>query len=269
MRGQTARVQLSYPSVPSMATTGPRTRQVFFMDRLLEISSTLIDMKERPMRIPLATLMLTLALSLPGLPSADVYKCPDPSGRQHYQNRPCEGADEPAIISPGPGSQYRGPALPLRPQAYAVPQSASVQEEGKTAAGGPVDTREFGMLEIGSSEARVLAKLGQPDRIFEAARTFVPVRRAGVGSSCARKSARRGSTTAMATRCARCCTLKMANSSGRRNRGGRHAVPLWCPGGVFVCGAATSERRLRLIWVCRGTQLNRRHEDFHLTGCKF
>ena len=79
------------------------------------------------------------------------------------------------------GSQYRGPSLPLRPQAQAVPQAAPHQEEGKTAAGGPVDTRTFGMLERGASEAKVLAKLGQPDRIFEAARTFVPVRRAGGG----------------------------------------------------------------------------------------
>ena len=35
MRGQTASVQLSYPSVPSMATTEPTTHHVLFMDRLL------------------------------------------------------------------------------------------------------------------------------------------------------------------------------------------------------------------------------------------
>lgn len=67
------------------------------------------------MHIPLATLALTLALSLAGMASADVYKCPDAAGRQHYQNRPCEGDDEPAIISPGPGSRYVGP--PVKPQA--------------------------------------------------------------------------------------------------------------------------------------------------------
>jgi len=37
------------------------------------------------------------------------------------------------------------------------------------------------MLEIGSHEREVLSKLGRPDRLFEAARTFVPVRRAGGG----------------------------------------------------------------------------------------
>jgi hypothetical protein len=47
--------------------------------------------------------------------------------------------------------------------------------------GGPVDTRTFGMLEIGSSEREVLAKLGHPDRIVEDAKTFVPVRRTGGG----------------------------------------------------------------------------------------
>lgn len=138
------------------------------------------------MRTPRATLTLTLVLSLAGVASADVYKCPDAAGRQHYQNMPCEGADEPAIISPGPGSQYRGPGAPVRAQAHAVPQvhaghqTAPAHAEEK-ASGGPVDTRTFGMLEIGSHEREVLSKLGRPDRLFEAARTFVPVRRAGGG----------------------------------------------------------------------------------------
>jgi hypothetical protein len=71
------------------------------------------------MRTPLATITLTLALSLPGLASADVYKCPDAAGRQHYQNMPCEGADEPAILSPGPGSRYVGPSVKAQAPAQA------------------------------------------------------------------------------------------------------------------------------------------------------
>ena len=71
------------------------------------------------MRTPLLTLTLTLTLSLGGLASADVYKCPDAQGRQSYQNAPCEGADEPAILSPGPGSQSTGPTVPVRPPVQA------------------------------------------------------------------------------------------------------------------------------------------------------
>lgn len=41
------------------------------------------------MRTPLATFTLTLALSLPGLSSADVYKCPAPGGKMIYQDAPC------------------------------------------------------------------------------------------------------------------------------------------------------------------------------------
>jgi thioredoxin reductase len=38
MRRQTVIVQLAYPSVPSIATTGLSTRQVFFMDKLLGVA---------------------------------------------------------------------------------------------------------------------------------------------------------------------------------------------------------------------------------------
>lgn len=69
------------------------------------------------MRTPLATLTIAALLSLPGLVSADVYKCPDAQERQHYQNAPCAADDEPAILSPGPGSRYVGP--PVVPQAQA------------------------------------------------------------------------------------------------------------------------------------------------------
>ena len=123
-----------------------------------------------------ATLTLAAILSLPGMASADVYKCPAPGGTSVYQDAPCSADGEPAILSPGPGSQYRGPSLPLRPQTHAVPQATPPPEEKKTATGGPVDTHTFGMLEIGSSAARVLAKLGQPDHVVEDTRTFVPVR---------------------------------------------------------------------------------------------
>lgn len=67
------------------------------------------------MRTPLATLTLTALLSLAGMASADVYKCPTQGGKAVYQDAPCAATDEPAIISPGPGSQYRGTTVPLRP----------------------------------------------------------------------------------------------------------------------------------------------------------
>jgi Domain of unknown function (DUF4124) len=131
------------------------------------------------MRTPLATLTLAALLSLPGLASADVYKCPDAAGRQHYQNIPCEGADEPAIISPGPGSSYVPPpidrhASPPASRSGTPPPHAphSAPARGGTA----VDTHAFGMLEIGTSEAAVVRRLGPPDQIVEDARTYVPVR---------------------------------------------------------------------------------------------
>jgi len=48
------------------------------------------------MRTPLATLTLTLALSLPGLARADVYKCLDGKGGSVQQDRPCTGSPQPA-----------------------------------------------------------------------------------------------------------------------------------------------------------------------------
>jgi len=69
------------------------------------------------MRTPLLTITLTLTLSLAGLASADIFQCPAPGGKTIYQDAPCAAADEPAIISPGPGSRYVGP--PVVPQAKA------------------------------------------------------------------------------------------------------------------------------------------------------
>ena len=69
------------------------------------------------MRTPLATLTLAAILSLPGLVSADVYKCPAPSGTTVYQDAPCAADGEPAIISPGPGSRYVGPPVVAPAQA--------------------------------------------------------------------------------------------------------------------------------------------------------
>jgi hypothetical protein len=71
------------------------------------------------MRTPLATLTFMRALSLPGLASADVYKCPAPGGTTVYQDAPCAAEGEPAIISPGPGSRYVGPPVVSQTQAQA------------------------------------------------------------------------------------------------------------------------------------------------------
>jgi hypothetical protein len=49
------------------------------------------------MRTSLLTLTLTLALSLPGLASADVYKCPAPDGKTIYQDRPCQRDTRPIL----------------------------------------------------------------------------------------------------------------------------------------------------------------------------
>jgi Domain of unknown function (DUF4124) len=133
------------------------------------------------MRTPLAPMTLAVLLSLIGVSSADVYKCTDRAGRVHYQNMSCTGEDTPAIVSPGPGSTYTGPVRALSAASDLPPRAYAESESIRTASGGPVDTRTFGMLEIGSSEAEVLAKLGHPDRVLEDAKTFVPVRRTGGG----------------------------------------------------------------------------------------
>ena len=51
---------------------------------------------------PLATLTLMLALSLPGLASADVYKCPTPDGKTIYQDAPCSVEAAPIVESKTP-----------------------------------------------------------------------------------------------------------------------------------------------------------------------
>src|SRR5207344_1968692 len=132
-----------------------------------------------PMRPPLLTITLTLSLSLAGMASADIYKCTDSTGRVHYQNMPCDGDGEPAILSPGPGSTFVPPpvqsrARPAEPRPVTpAPQPApSIPASERT----PVDTHAFGMLEIGSSEATVMRRLGPPDQVVEDRSTFVPVR---------------------------------------------------------------------------------------------
>ena len=58
------------------------------------------------MRTPLATLTLTALLSLPGLASADVYKCPAPGGTTVYQDAPCGAVSTPLVES-------KTPAVPM------------------------------------------------------------------------------------------------------------------------------------------------------------
>lgn len=53
------------------------------------------------MRTPLATLTLAAMLSLPGLASADVYKCTDGTGSTRLQDRPCTGSPQ---LSPSPAT---------------------------------------------------------------------------------------------------------------------------------------------------------------------
>jgi hypothetical protein len=54
------------------------------------------------MRTPLATLTLTLVLSLAGVASADVYKCPVPGGKTVYQDAPCSVEAAPMVESKTP-----------------------------------------------------------------------------------------------------------------------------------------------------------------------
>ena len=70
------------------------------------------------MRTSLATLTLTLVLSLAGLASADVYKCPAPGGTTVYQDAPCNIETAPVLRSEPetPSIQTRAP-LPADPQA--------------------------------------------------------------------------------------------------------------------------------------------------------
>lgn len=98
------------------------------------------------MRTPLLTLTLTLALSLAGMASADVYKCPAPGGKTIYQDAPCSVETVPMIREQS--STPAAPVLPSPPPAlthmHATLECASLGEIAATIARG----RENGTVRL-------------------------------------------------------------------------------------------------------------------------
>lgn len=70
------------------------------------------------MRTLLVTLTITVLLSLTGVASADVYKCPAPGGKTIYQDAPCSVETAP-VIATAPAALQPGvtvlPAFPAGP----------------------------------------------------------------------------------------------------------------------------------------------------------
>lgn len=116
--------------------------------------------------------------------AADVYRCPDGHGKTRYQNMPCDDAApvletrSPSVLAPRRVSEVDAPSVPsmLMP-----PPSPMMEAPARQAPPSPVDTRQFGMLSLGSSERNVLEKLGEPGEVVQDAQTFVRVRRPGGG----------------------------------------------------------------------------------------
>jgi hypothetical protein len=114
---------------------------------------------------------------------ADVYKCPDGKGGARYQNIPCVGetapvfesvpASEPSHLPPPPSPEASEEPSP--PAGYVSPPPPPLapppQITSETPAQ-PVDTRQFGTIQNGMSEAEVVKRLGEPARVIEEARTM-------------------------------------------------------------------------------------------------
>jgi len=100
---------------------------------------------------------------------ADVYKCPGPGGKAIYQDAPCNDA-APVVESLPPGSMAVAPlrqAEPKGPPPPPPPVVAVVPEVPRPPTQTPLDTKQFGLLTIGMSEATVKARVGQPDEVTD------------------------------------------------------------------------------------------------------
>lgn len=101
------------------------------------------------MRTPLLTLTLTLALSLPGLASADIVKCITPDGMIVYQNTACMGTQTPMVPDKAPGptvpvtERASMPPAPSIPPMWLFREYRSADLPGVTLEG--VTTRSFGV----------------------------------------------------------------------------------------------------------------------------
>jgi hypothetical protein len=133
------------------------------------------------MRTPLATLILTLALSLPGLASADVFSCAEGPHRIRYQNSPCE---------PTMGQQdLDAPPPPAVPIARAEPQLPVTSEIPVTVWRAPAvaSVASSPAVQVASAAAEMMCV-----NLSELAATITQSRDTGVSLSVARIIARRG-----------------------------------------------------------------------------
>lgn len=116
------------------------------------------------------SLLLTMMFYGSTLASADVYKCPDRAGKIQYQNMPCD--DAAPMLESGPPSTFvpvvrapreEPPALSAPPLLPPAPTAPAPRPRSTT----PLDTKTFGLLTVGMSEATVRARVGEPDDITD------------------------------------------------------------------------------------------------------
>jgi len=115
------------------------------------------------------TLLLVLCLGFTLPAAADVYKCLDSRGKPIYQDAPCNDA-APVVESLPPGSLPTPPVRQVEPKGPPPPPPplvAVVPDVPRPPTHTPLDTKQFGMLTLGMSEATVLARVGEPDAITD------------------------------------------------------------------------------------------------------
>jgi hypothetical protein len=115
---------------------------------------------------------LTLCVTLPA--TADIYKCPDAQGKIQYTNVPCHERSEAILHTPTPSvlppsrvlPQGDAPALPPAPM-VAAPAASISAPASRGMSSNPLDTKAFGLLNLGISEATVRARVGEPDAVVD------------------------------------------------------------------------------------------------------
>lgn len=115
---------------------------------------------------------------------ADIYRCPDQTGRLIYQNYPCPDGSPPVIVSQSTSASLPGvsswvPSAPVEPFRTVPAPAALVHPQPR-----PINSREFGLIALGTRTDDVRRAFGEPAAIVpestvvrRAGRDFVVVQR--------------------------------------------------------------------------------------------
>ena len=113
-----------------------------------------------------------IVATLTGTAVADVYKCPDGTGKLLYQNTPCHESAVPVLTPPTQSTPP--PALPMHSLEAPAAGSATAPTAADPVASPPktsppesrvVDTRQLSAIELGMGKAEVARRLGPPERV--------------------------------------------------------------------------------------------------------